>query len=81
MKDPLILRFLMRPARAKVVADNAARIKSTKELPSIRNRDGQETPRFFYRASHCKQTGKLKINAPPAGYTNNFIAFGSYAVQ
>ena len=72
--------FLKRLARAEGVADNAARITFTWELPNIRNRDGHETLRFLYRARYDKQAGKVEINATPAGDTNNVTASGVCAV-
>lgn len=77
VNDPIIVYYLKKPATAKVAADNPERITFTWELPKVRNNAGQETPRFLYRASYFKKTGKVSISATPAGYPNNFNAFGT----
>jgi len=81
VNDPLIMHFVKKPVTGKVAANNAQRITFTWELPHIRNAGGQQTPRFLYRASYFKKTGKVNIAATPAGYPDNFNATGKCALR
>lgn len=81
VNDPLISHFLKKPANAKVAADNDQRVTFAWELPQVRNSAGQVTPRFLYRASYYKKTGKVNVSATPAGYRNNFNAYGKCSLK
>ncbi len=81
INDPIIDNLIGQPVQGKVAVDNDKRITFAWELPEIRNSSGQYTPRFIYRATYIKATGKVSVLAKPLNYQNNFSARGNCTVK
>jgi hypothetical protein len=81
VNDGLIATVLKAPVKAKVAAENAKRVTFTWSLPFMKDKGNQVAPKFSYRASYYKQTGKMMVSAIPNGYNNNFQGFGTCRVE
>jgi hypothetical protein len=80
VNDPILMAVAGQPAEGKVDIDNDKRVTFLWELPKVRNRAGQYTPRFLYRATYLKATGVVSVSAQPAGYPNNFEGRGTCSI-
>jgi hypothetical protein len=80
VNDPIIVAMVGQPLEGKVDIDNAKRITFLWELPKVKNRSGQFTPRFLYRATYLKATTVVSVSAQPAGYPNSFEARGNCTI-
>lgn len=81
VNDRLIMTVLKKPVTAQVVAGNDRRLTVKWELPAQKDTSGQYVPRFQYRASYYRNTGRMMLWAIPIGYENSFRGFGSCRVK
>jgi hypothetical protein len=77
VNDPIISSLIGQPVEGKVDIDNAKRVTFLWEIPEVKNRASQYTPRFLYRATYLKTTGVVSVAAKPTGYPNSFEARGT----
>ncbi len=76
VSDPVVLDFAGAPVSARVVADNARRTTYVWEL-AVRDRGGTYVPRFIYRATYLKSSGRMEISATAAGFDSRFQGGGT----
>jgi hypothetical protein len=81
VNDPIIIAMVGQPVEGKVDIDNAKRVTFLWELPKVKNRSGQFTPRFLYRATFIRATEAVSVLAKPAGFPNSFEGRGKCTVS
>lgn len=76
VNDPIILYFVKKPLVGHVTAETKSSVSYAWAIERVSNRQNQST-KMRYRATMEKGTGKIKIQAFPAGFGASFLAFGT----
>lgn len=75
--DPIIYHFNeRRPVPAKVATNNSKRTTFVWKIKGVKNKTGQRTPAFHFRATYYKQKGTFVVTSRADGYTDKFRGSG-----
>jgi len=70
--DDVIKAFPGKPVAGKLSAETGRRVTVKWTVRQLRDDYGQNTARFFFRASYYKNSGKLVMSSIPGGWDNMF---------